>query len=387
MRLITSLVTERVDARPLGVTRAAVGIAALVMSLEIGGYLSRLAQPDILRLPVVEPVAAVVITAWPVVMLVWLVAAAAFALGIFTPAAGAALVALALALFATDQQLYSNHLYLLTTIVAILTLAGAGNGFALSPHKQTDAPAWGRFLLRFQVSVVYGFSALAKLNASYLSGSVMASYLRSDGPLAIPQAWRGFEAMLILSIVAVLAEALLAIGLWIPKWRRNAFVVGLGLHLVILLTFDPPLPFLAFGILTLALYIQFLHARPASRLVIWDRSCGFCASSVTWARRLDWLGILAYAGNDQADVLATHGITRQAADEAMHVVDAEGTWIGFDAVRRIAEVLPLSFLWAPLLGLPPIRFAGDRVYRAVARRRHCRVPPALTDQPGTNGLR
>lgn len=385
MHLIRQLVTGRIDARALGVTRAAVGVAGLVMSLEIGGYLSRLAQPGILRLPVLDPVATAVVAAWPMVIVAWIVAAVGFTFGFRTRITGGALGVIGLALLATDQQLYSNHLYLLTTVVVILTLAGAGNGFAIGRHQRTDAAKWGWFLLRFQVSLVYGFSALAKLNASYLSGSVMASYLRSDGPLAIPQAWRGFDAMLVLSIVALLAEALLAIGLWVPTWRRNAFVVGLGLHLMILLTFDPPLPFLAFGILTLAMYVQFLDAKPASRLVIWDRSCDFCRSSVTWARRLDWLGALAYAGNDETDVLASHGITRQAADEAMHVVH-DGTSAGFDAVRRIAEVLPISFLWAPLLGLPPIRFVGERVYRNVARRRHCRIAP-LTDQPGTNGLR
>lgn len=387
MQLIRRLMDDRIDARPLGVTRAGVGVAALVMSLEIGGHLSRLARPDLIRLPVIEPVAAVILAAWPPVMLLWAIAAAGFAAGLHTRIAGATLVGLALAFLATDQQLYSNHLYLLTIVVSILTLAGAGNGFAIGRHRETDAAGWGRFLLRFQVSVVYAFSALAKLNVSYLSGSVMASYLRSDGPLAVPQAWRGFEAMFVLSMLAVSVEALLAIGLWIPKWRRTAFVAGLGLHLGILLTFDPPLPFLAFGILSLSLYVQFLEVTP-SRLVIWDRSCDFCRSSVAWARHLDWLGALAYAGNDQTDVLAGHGITRQAADEAMHLVDPDGTWAGFDAVRRIAEVLPVSFLWAPLLALPPVRWMGERGYRTVARRRHCRTLPLPTaDQPGTNGLR
>lgn len=388
MQLIRRLVSDRIDARAMGVTRAGVGLAALVMSLELGGFLSRLADPNLIRLPVVEPIASVVLAAWPVVLLIWVLAAAAFAVGAFTRAAGATLVAIAIAFFATDQQLYSNHLYLLTTVVAILTLAGAGNGFALRPSASSGAARWGRFLLKFQVSVVYAFSALAKLNASYLSGSVMASYLRGDGPFAIPQAWRSFEAMLVLSVVAVSLEALLAIGLWIPKWRRTAFVAGLGMHLVILLTFNPPLPFMAFGILTLSLYVQFLDVRPESRLVIWDRSCDFCQSSVAWARRLDWTGVLAYAGNDQTDVLAAQRITREAADAAMHLVDADGTWAGFDAVRRIGEVLPISFLWAPILALPPIRFAGHRAYKAVARRRHCRIAPAITaDQPGTNGLR
>jgi hypothetical protein len=37
--------------------------------------------------------------------------------------------------------------------------------------------------------------------------------------------------------------------------------------------------------------------------------------------------------------------------------------------------MPIAFLWAPLLGLPPVRFVGDRVYRAVALRRQCRIQP------------
>lgn len=381
MRLIHALVTERIDARPMGVTRAAVGIAALVMTVELGGYIFRLADPAFVRLPIVKPIEMALVAAWPLFLLIWIGAAAAFAAGFFTRVAGTVLTALGAAFIASDQQLYSNHLYLLTTVVAILTLAGAGNGFAIRPDEATGAARWGRFLLKFQLSVIYAFSALAKLNASYLSGSVMASYLRSDGPLAVPQQWRGFEAMLVLSIVALVIEALLAIGLWLPKWRRNAFVVGLGMHAAILLTFDPPLPFLAFGILTLALYVQFLDAPAASRLVIWDRSCSFCASSVAWARRFDWLGALRFEGNDDVVLLAAHDISRQAADEAMHVVDTGDTSAGFDAVRRIAEVLPVSFLWAPLLGLPPVRFVGDRVYREVARRRHCRIGPV---QPATS---
>jgi predicted DCC family thiol-disulfide oxidoreductase YuxK len=376
MRLIQELLTDRIDARPMGVTRAAVGIAGLVMSLEIGGYLSRLADPSALRLPVLPAVEALTVAVWPLLIAIWLAACVAFALGFRTRIAGAAIVALAVVFLSSDQQLYSNHLYLLATVVAILTLAGAGNGFAIRPSGSDGAARWGRFLLKFQLSVVYGFSALAKLNASYLSGSVMASYLRSDGPLAIPHAWRAFDAMLVLSIVAVLAEVLLAIGLWVPNWRRNAFVLGLGLHLAILVTFDPPLPFLAFGILTLALYVQFLDVVAGRRLVIWDRSCSFCASTTVWARRLDWLGALSYVGNDEASVLARHGITREAADEAVHLVGPDGVTAGFDAVRRGLEVMPIAFLWAPLLGLPPVRFVGDRVYRAVAMRRQCRIQPA-----------
>ena len=43
----------------------------------------------------------------------------------------------------------------------------------------------------------------------------------------------------------------------------------------------------------------------------------------------------------------------------------EGTTRAFGAVRSVAEVLPVSFLWAPLLALPPVQWIGERVYRSV----------------------
>jgi predicted DCC family thiol-disulfide oxidoreductase YuxK len=377
---LRGLVTDRVDPRALGVTRAGVGTAALIMTAELGGDLSALAAPGSLRLPLVPAIAAPVVAAWPLTLVLWAVASIAFAIGLETSIAGAGLVVLAVALFLTDAQLYSNHLYLLTLVVSVLTLAGAGRGFSLDALRQgTDnlerVPAWGPFLIMFQITVLYAFSALAKLNGSYLSGSVMASYLRTDGPFAIPESWRSFQAMFVLSVAAVAVEGLLAIGLWIPKWRRNAFVAGLFLHLGILVTFQPTLPFAAFGLLTLSLYVPFLDAAPGSRLVIWDSSCGFCSGWVRWWRRLDWLGALRFVPMDQPGVLDANRITAQAAAEALHMVGPEDTRRGFGAVRRVAEVLPISFLWAPLLSLPPIALLGERAYAAVARRRSCAVSP------------
>jgi predicted DCC family thiol-disulfide oxidoreductase YuxK len=383
------LVEGRVDARRLGVIRAGVGTAALIVGAELAGHLSRLAAPDVIRLPVFAPVAAAVVPGWWILLALWMLAAAGLAFGWHTRSAGVVLAGLITIIFLTDQQLYSNHLYLLGVVVIILTLADAGAAFSLDASRRArsalaTSPAWGLFLIRLQVSVVYGFSALAKLNAAYLSGSVMASYLRTDGLLAIPPGWRSFQAMFVLSVLAVALEGLLAVGLWIPRWRRNAFVGGLALHTGIFLTFEPMLPFAAFGLLSLSLYPAFLNVQPGSRLVIWDRACGFCGAWIRAAQRLDWLGALTFAGTDEAEILELHGVSQQAADQAMHVIDADGTWRGFDAVRRIAEILPLSFLWAPLLALPPVRWLGGRAYASVARRRRCTVtlPDAGTPAGG-----
>jgi len=66
----------------------------------------------------------------------------------------------------------------------------------------------------------------------------------------------------------------------------------------------------------------------------------------------------------------------------------------FQALTQIQEqtliFVPkiLAIFVTLLLALPPVRWMGERGYRTVARRRHCRTLPLPTaDQPGTNGLR
>ena len=380
MRLMGSLLDRTTDARPLGVTRIVLGIAAVLFTLELAESLGRLGAPGMFRFPVVEQLAW--IPGSPAVVGIiglWAVTATAFLVGWYARVAGVVLVSLGMLVLSIDQQLYSNHLTLLTVLTGLVALADGGAALSLDARAgrgATRIPEWGIWLIKVQLTSLYAFAALSKLNPSYLSGSVMASYLRTDGPLAVPEAWRSFEPMLVLSVVALLSELFLAVALWLPRWRRNAFVVGLGLHAFILLTFQPPLALLVFGLASLAPYVLFLHAAPASRLVIWDASCSFCAGWVYWWRRLDWLGVLRFAPMDEPGLLETHGISELAAAEALHVVGPDGTTRAFGAVRSVAEVLPVSFLWAPLLALPPVQWVGERVYRSVARRRSCRIVPA-----------
>lgn len=380
MRLIGRLLDRATDARPLGITRIVLGFAALLFTLELAESLGRLGADGVFRFPVVEQLAW--IPGSPAVMGIiglWAAAATALMFGWRARAAGVVLVALALVILGTDQQLYSNHLTLITVLTGLVAVADGGAALSLDARAgrgSAHVPEWGIWLIKVQITSLYAFAALSKLNPSYLSGSVMASYLRTDGPLAVPEAWRSFEPMLVLSVVALLSELFLAVALWLPRWRRNAFVVGLGLHAFILLTFQPPLALLVFGLASLAPYVLFLDAAPASRLVIWDASCSFCAGWVHWWRRLDWLGVLRFAPMDEPGLLEAHGISELAAAEALHVVAPDGTTRAFAAVRKVAEVLPVSFLWAPLLALPPVQWVGERVYRSVARRRSCRIVPA-----------
>jgi predicted DCC family thiol-disulfide oxidoreductase YuxK len=230
---------------------------------------------------------------------------------------------------------------------------------------------------------VYGFAALSKVNLTYLSGSVVASYLRREGPLAVPEAWRSVEPMMVLAILSICLEAFVAIGLWLPRWRPAALVAGLGLHIGISAWLNPTFQITVFSLLMLPLYLLFLETRPA-RVVVWDDGCGFCGTWVRWFRRLDWLRALRFVPRSE---LASAGlpVSEDEAARALQLVTLRRVRSGFGAVTGVAELLPISFLWAPLLRLPLVAAVGHRVYERVAARRSCELPQPVR-APGSGAI-
>ena len=361
-----------------GVARVAVGIAAALKALERAPVLDRLADPSVVRIPYVAGQPSVADLPGIVVLVVWIGLALSFAAGLSARMSGAALTAVLLAVLFSDQQLYSNHLYLLTWLTGLLTVAGPGAAISVDARRgrgSASIPHWPLALLRLQLSVVYLFAALSKVGATYLSGAVVSLSLRRDGPLAIPVDWRTFEVMAAVSIVSILAEIGLAVGLWLPRWRRTAFALGLLVHLGIALWFDPTVPLLIFAVITLSPYVLFLDLEPRPLIVVFDDSCGFCGRWVQWFRRLDWLRGIEFIPGSDASALARLGIPREDADRALQLIRAGHRSEGFDAVVGVLEYLPLSFLWAPLLRLWPTPTIGRRVYQHVAARRRCSIAP------------
>lgn len=370
------LVTRAGAPRAAGVTRAVVGMAAILKGLERAPVLDRLADPGILRIPYIPGQPSVVGLPTELVILVWVGLAAAFMLGAFTTASGIGLCVVLAAILFSDQQLYSNHLYLLIWLVGLLTLARSGAAVSVDAWRgrgRAGIQGWPIVLIRLQLIVLYLFAGLSKINLMYLSGSVVAVSLRREGPLAIPADWRSFELMAAVSAVSILVELGLAVGLLLPRWRRTAFVLGLAMHAGIALWFDPTLPLVIFGVMTLGPYVLFLDDRPQRLAVVWDDSCTFCRGWVTWFRRLDWLGVLRLVPNSDLHELGKLNVSREDADLALQLVGAHRRSQGFRAVIGVLEALPISFLWAPLLRLWPIRRMGEMAYRRVADRRSCGV--------------
>lgn len=111
---------------------------------------------------------------------------------------------------------------------------------------------------------------------------------------------------------------------------------------------------------------------PDAPLVLYDGRCGFCRD---WSRRLarwDRTGRLRQLPyQERAQVAGLPPLDDRDLDRALHVVLPDGRV--FAGARAVLAVLP----WLPggrslaLLGrIPGVAWVADRVYAAVARRRH-----------------
>jgi predicted DCC family thiol-disulfide oxidoreductase YuxK len=161
----------------------------------------------------------------------------------------------------------------------------------------------------------------------------------------------------------------------VPALRRTAFALGFLLHLGIFLGMDGQhtVAMFTFGVTMCAPYLLFLEHAPASRLVIWADNCTFCGRWIGFFQAFDWLGIHRYEGSSSPDALREAHVTREEADVELKLWFEGRTLGGFDAVREVLCLLPISFLWAPLLAILPIPAVGRRLYRRVAERRKCAV--------------
>jgi vitamin K-dependent gamma-carboxylase len=126
--------------------------------------------------------------------------------------------------FLLDKAWYLNHAYLIVLLSLLLVVVPAHRTFSLDARlrprvRAVPTPAWGLWLLRAQVGLVYFFGGVAKLNGDWLGGEPLRSWMaaRPDFPLFGPlfdEEW-----FVRLFVYGGLALDLLAVPLLL--WRRT----------------------------------------------------------------------------------------------------------------------------------------------------------------------
>ena len=306
-----------------------------------------------------------------VVTAVWMLAATGLTLGIRARSCAGVLCAMSIALHLVDQNLWGHHVYFMTLVLLLMTMADTGASLSrrwlADGQPERDVEAWPLWLVQVQLTLAYLFTAVAKLNPAYLDGEVL------QRAMALPGAWVWLTPWI--AVLALGAEFFIGVALWVPALRPWAFLAGLVLHGLVPVLMGPYAGLVVFTILVWSVYLLFLDAPPQSRLVVWDDTCGFCRGWVRWLRRLDWLHVHRFEGSSRAEVLAEAGVSAEEASEEIKLRVGTRTLGGFAAIVAILELLPVGFLWARALTLPPVSWLGAAAYRRVARQRHCLLPP------------
>ena len=369
---LTRWLTARRPARAVGLFRIGIGLAVIARGIKTTRDLYLLGHD-----PSVVPArmfdwAPRLDTPWQIaiVMALWMLAAAGLTLGTSARACAGVLCALSIALQFVDQNLWGHHVYFMTLVLLLLTIADSDASLSrrwlADGRPERDVLAWPVWLVQVQLTLAYVFTVVAKLNPAFLDGEIL------QRSMDLPTEWVWLTPWL--ALLTLGAELFVGVGLWMPAVRPWAFVVGFGLHGLVPLLMGPYVGLVVFTLLVWSVYVLFVDDAPQSRLVVWDDTCGFCRGWVRSLRRLDWLGVHRFEGSSRTEVRAEAGVSVEEASEEIKVRVGTRTLGGFAAIVAILESLPVGFLWARALTLPPVSWLGAAAYRRVARQRHCLLP-------------
>lgn len=172
------------------------------------------------------------------------VAAVAVALGLAYRVSAAVFCLGFTYVFLLDQAFYLNHFYLialLSLLFVFLPVRGAAAVDAVfRPALRLDsAPAWTLWLLRAQVAIPYFYGGVAKLNADWLHGEPMRTWLSGahDLPLLGPRAGEQW-VVLAFAYGGLLVDLLIVPFLLWSRTRAAAFAVAVAFHLLNAALFD-----------------------------------------------------------------------------------------------------------------------------------------------------
>jgi len=145
--------------------------------------------------------------------------------------------------FLLDKTEYLNHFYAAILFATLVAVAPSDRALSISawrhPARPPTVPVWAVWILRFQVGVVYFYAGLAKLNADWLAGEPMTTWLVERGELALvgpllEASWAGPAFSW-----GGLALDLLVVPLLL--WRRTrvaAYCVAVAFHVTNWIVFD-----------------------------------------------------------------------------------------------------------------------------------------------------
>ncbi len=165
-----------------------------------------------------------------------------------------------------------HHVYLLAIASILLALTPCGASYSVDRLRELGhggAPPergylWGQRLIALQLSALYFWTAVDKTDWAFLSGQRLEQifvWTYTGRALELFLIWPPLLALL--SIIVVAVEYWLAVAILVPRWRRFALPVGIGLHG----TFYLLLPVDTYSITAITLYLALLDPDAVHRFI------------------------------------------------------------------------------------------------------------------------
>ncbi|MEM7101655.1 MAG: HTTM domain-containing protein [Bacteroidota bacterium] len=138
-----------------------------------------------------------------------------------------------------DKTYYLNHYYLVSLLVFWLMLVPANRRYALDTLifpkiRSNTCTNWHILIFKVQLSIVYFFAGLAKVNADWLfKAQPMATWLPGKYQLPILGQWMHLKATAFLfSWAGCIYDLTIWIFLWIKKTRGLAYLMVIVFHVL-----------------------------------------------------------------------------------------------------------------------------------------------------------
>lgn len=164
-------------------------------------------------------------------------AGALIAIGLWYRWAAAVFFVLTTYVFLLDSTFFQNHEYLISLLSFLLVFLPADRIWSVDARRRSaqasaTVPAWAVWLLRFQIGVPYVFGGIAKLNADWLAGEPLRTWLaqRTDVELIGPLFAK--EPVVLFMVYGGLIFDLTVVGLLLYRpTRLPALAVATAFHL------------------------------------------------------------------------------------------------------------------------------------------------------------
>jgi predicted DCC family thiol-disulfide oxidoreductase YuxK len=299
---------------------------------------------------------------------------------------------------------------MVTLLICVFAIARSGDGWSIdaliraAKRRDTRPPdqmlsgeyTWPVRCGQLVLSMVFfnaGCTKLIRSGLAWVTSDNMAILLIQHHFSSAPLTDWGLKLAQYPLLCKIMAGGSLATELSFPlalvsKWARRIIVpacfmmqIGIGLFMGIFFTQFMVCYLFFVPWAKVGRWIRNRNSPEPACGIFFDGTCGLCQGTVAVVRRLDLLNKVRFRdiAHEWPEVSqAFPMLDYQRCMEDMHLIDRKGRLhVGFDAYRYLARIMPLGWIFLPILYLPGVRWIGIKVYGFIAARRSgisCAVP-------------